>query len=127
MSAAMRIDLVLLRDLIPDPDADDPFAYGVDPDISCSRCAAVCCRLTVLLDAADAKVPANLTERTADGLTAMAHRADGYCVALAADGRSCGIYEVRQLACRRFTMGAPYCRSERERFLGTDKPTSPRT
>lgn len=110
-----RIDLLLLTGNSADPDADEPYAYAVDPSISCSRCAAVCCRLTVVLDHDDAQVPLELTELSPTGLRVMAHGADGYCVALGADHRSCGIYEVRPKPCRRFTMGAPYCRSERLR------------
>jgi Fe-S-cluster containining protein len=96
-------------------DDDEPYAYAVDPSVSCSRCAAVCCRLTVILDANDDQVPRELTELTEAGLRVMAHAANGYCVALGPDQRSCGIYEVRPQPCRRFTMGAPYCRSERLR------------
>ena len=113
--SAHPIEFQLLPSHGADPDADEPYAYAVDPAISCSRCAAVCCRLTVILDHDDDQVPRDLTQVTAGGLRVMAHAADGYCVALGADRRSCGIYDVRPQPCRRFTMGAPYCRSERLR------------
>jgi uncharacterized protein len=113
--SAHPIDLQLLPAQGTDADADEPYAYAVDPSISCTRCAAVCCRLTVILDATDDQVPRELTELTEAGLRVMAHADNGYCVALSSDQRSCGIYEVRPQPCRRFTMGAPYCRSERLR------------
>jgi Fe-S-cluster containining protein len=88
----------------------------VDPSVHCSRCTALCCRLTVMLRAEDTAVPPELTTRNATGHTVMAHRPDGFCVALGPDGRSCSIYEQRPLDCRAFVMGGHYCRAVREDF-----------
>lgn len=84
-----------------------------EPAVHCDTCTGLCCRLTVVLTPGDEAVPAGLVATAAGGLRTMAHRADGYCVALADDGR-CGIYELRPQACRRFLMAGPYCRAIRE-------------
>lgn len=84
----------------------------VDPAVSCERCDAVCCRLTVVVFAEDI-VPRHLVERNIDGLDVMARGEDGWCVALDQKHMNCGIYEQRPEICRRFTMGSAYCRSER--------------
>ncbi len=91
---------------------DDEF---VDPSVSCTRCDAVCCRLTVVVMPEDL-VPRHLTERTAQGLTVMARGEEGWCVALDHSRMCCGIYEMRPEICRRFSMGSAYCRSERENY-----------
>ena len=108
---------------IPDPsdlfDADgnptDPYAEGIDPRVSCDDCRALCCRLTVLLVPGD-RVPAHMIERTQRGDEQMARGEDGWCVAIDAQRMRCGIYEQRPSACRRFAMGGPYCRAEREDY-----------
>ena len=84
-----------------------------EPPVHCDTCTGLCCRLTVVLAAGDEAVPAALVDTGAGGLRTMAHRPDGYCVALAGDGR-CGIYAQRPQACRRFLMAGPYCRAIRE-------------
>lgn len=84
-------------------------------DISCSRCDAVCCRLTVLLMPDDA-VPGHLTEYTDAGLHVMARDEDGWCVAVDSQHLCCTIYEQRPSVCRRFVMGAPYCREVRSTY-----------
>jgi uncharacterized protein len=87
----------------------------VDPTVSCERCDAVCCRLTVMVFPEDI-VPRHLVERNAAGVDVMARGEDGWCVALDANRMNCGIYEQRPEICRRFTMGSAYCRSEREDY-----------
>lgn len=79
--------------------------------VRCDNCEAVCCRLIVMLRPGDV-VPAELTTHTATGLHVMAHRADGWCVALDAQ-RRCSIYANRPLTCRNFVTAAPYCRAIR--------------
>jgi len=88
-------------------------ADGIDPTVTCADCAALCCRLTVVLHAGDDIAP-ELTTTTDAGIKVMARGADGYCVALSTgDHRSCTIYDTRPGDCRRFAMGGAYCRSER--------------
>lgn len=89
---------------------------GIDASVRCSTCPAACCRLTVVLGEADAAVPSELATTRDDGLRVMAHREDGYCVALGPD-RRCSIYAQRPQVCRRFVMGGAYCRAERELAL----------
>ncbi len=83
-----------------------------EKNVHCSRCDALCCRLTVVLFPEDA-IPGHLTERTADGLTIMARDDDGWCVALDGGKMNCGIYATRPTICRKFTMAGPYCLSVR--------------
>jgi uncharacterized protein len=80
--------------------------------IHCSRCDALCCRLTVVLFEEDA-IPARFTERTAQGVAVMARDADGWCVALDGARMNCSIYETRPAICRKFAMAGPYCRDVR--------------
>lgn len=87
----------------------------------CSRCAAVCCRLTVVLQP-DESIPDHLTTHSPEGLRVMKHGKDGWCVALDGTRMNCGIYESRPSACRRFVMNGAYCRAVRKdyRELVTD-------
>ncbi|MBN6151980.1 YkgJ family cysteine cluster protein [Xanthomonas sp. AmX2] len=80
--------------------------------VSCDRCDAICCRLTVLL-MPDDRVPEHLTDHTADGLHVMARDEDGWCVAVDSKRMCCSIYEQRPAICRKFTMAGPYCRDIR--------------
>ncbi len=91
----------------------DDFETSVDPSVQCSSCDAICCRLTVVLDADDNKVPAYLTTQTREGLRVMARDEEGWCVAVGPD-MGCTIYASRPQVCRRFVMGAPYCRDIRQ-------------
>ena len=93
----------------------DPFAQAIDPTVSCSRCEAVCCRLTVVLAPNDVVAPEWITHN-ADGVAVMARSADGWCSALDRTRMCCSIYETRPDVCRKFAMGGPYCRAERENF-----------
>ncbi|NKZ39353.1 YkgJ family cysteine cluster protein [Oleiagrimonas citrea] len=78
----------------------------------CSSCDAVCCRLTVVLQASD-RIPDHLTTHTDNGLHVMAKDPEGWCVAMDGARMNCGIYETRPSVCRRFVMDGPYCRAVR--------------
>jgi Fe-S-cluster containining protein len=78
----------------------------------CGQCDAVCCRLTVVLQAGD-RVPAHFTTHTAQGLHVMARDEEGWCVALDAGQMRCSIYGTRPQVCRRFVMAGPYCEEVR--------------
>jgi Fe-S-cluster containining protein len=80
--------------------------------VSCDRCPASCCRLTVVLGADDV-VAAELLQQVGSGPPRMRHGADGACIALDRHSSRCTIYETRPAACRRFTMDGAYCRSVR--------------
>ena len=79
---------------------------------ACSRCDAVCCRLTVVLQPED-RIPAHYTAQTAAGLQVMARDAEGWCVAIDGARMCCSIYDTRPAVCRRFAMDGPYCREIR--------------
>ncbi|MGB0132300.1 YkgJ family cysteine cluster protein [Dokdonella sp.] len=93
----------------------------IDPRVSCSDCEAVCCRLTVVLDAKD-EIAEHLIVRGANGVNVMAHAEDGWCIALDRANKCCSIYAQRPLVCRRFAMGGGYCRFEREKFAAAQIP-----
>ena len=83
------------------------------PVPACARCAAVCCRLTAILQPDD-DVPVHLTALMPNGDRAMTHDGDGWCVALDHARMNCGIYaQQRPQVCRRFVMDGPYCRAVR--------------
>lgn len=90
---------------------------------SCSRCDALCCRLTVVLQPED-QVASHLTALSPQGLRIMARGEDGWCVALNASKMNCGIYESRPSVCRRFVMDGPYCKDIRRQHsaASTDQP-----
>ena len=81
----------------------------------CSRCDAVCCRLTVVLQPED-KIPEHLTTHLPNGLHVMAHDEEGWCVAMDGSRMNCGIYESRPAICRRFVMNGPYCKAVRAEY-----------
>jgi Fe-S-cluster containining protein len=83
--------------------------------VSCERCAAVCCRLEVLC-ITDTGVPRHLVEPHDHGVEAMRRLDDGWCAALDRASMRCGIYARRPLICRELEMGGPDCLAERERF-----------
>lgn len=103
--------------MIPGPPSFDirPDDDLVDPSVACNRCEAVCCRLTVVV-MPDDDVPRQFLARDAAGMQVMARGEDGWCAALDRTHMRCGIYERRPDVCRRFTMGAGYCRAVREDF-----------
>lgn len=74
----------------------------------CSRCDAVCCRLTVTLGPEDS-VPDEFRTFTHDHVAVMKRGSDGWCSALDHTTHGCSIYEQRPSDCRRFTMAGPYC------------------
>lgn len=80
--------------------------------VHCSRCDAVCCRLTVVVFPED-RIPAHLTHRTESGLLVMARDEEGWCVAVDGLRMNCSIYESRPSICRKFAMGSEYCREIR--------------
>lgn len=79
---------------------------------NCTRCDAICCRLTVVLAPADA-IPAHLRAATTEGVAVMARDADGWCAALDRGRMRCSLYDERPQDCRRFAMDGPYCRAVR--------------
>ncbi|GLQ88302.1 YkgJ family cysteine cluster protein [Dyella flagellata] len=81
----------------------------------CESCAAVCCRLTVVLTPED-HIPPEYTTYLPNGVHVMAHGEDGWCVALDRNHMNCGIYESRPSTCRRFVMNGPYCRAVRSDY-----------
>ncbi|MDX2298218.1 MAG: YkgJ family cysteine cluster protein [Xanthomonadaceae bacterium] len=83
-----------------------------DPHIRCDACAAVCCRMTVLLMPGDLP-PARYVAEDRHGMAAMAKGDDGWCVALDRQNMCCSIYPQRPLICREFAMGGADCRDER--------------
>lgn len=87
-------------------------ATHADPRIRCDACAAVCCRMTVLLMPGDLP-PAHYVAEDRHGMAAMAKGDDGWCVALDRQNMCCSIYPQRPLICREFAMGGDDCRDER--------------
>lgn len=84
-------------------------------EVSCGRCDAVCCRLTVVLMPED-DVPRHMVERLVDGPEVMARDEEGWCVAVDHSRMCCSIYDQRPGVCRKFAMGSAYCRSERAAY-----------
>lgn len=81
----------------------------------CAACDAICCRLPVILQAAD-DVPQRMVAYTDSGLQVMARDEEGWCVAVDPARMCCSIYETRPQVCRRFAMAGPHCRSLREEY-----------
>ena len=94
------------------PLAPAPGVADTELAADCSRCDAVCCRLTVVLQPED-RVAEHLTTYTAAGLHVMARDEEGWCVALDGARMCCSIYESRPAVCHRFVMDGPYCREIR--------------
>ena len=87
----------------------------VDASVTCDSCAAVCCRLEVLL-VTETGVPERFIRDNPAGVAAMDRLDDGWCAALDRERMCCGIYARRPLICREFEMGGPDCLAERERW-----------
>ena len=81
--------------------------------ITCSTCAACCCRLEVML-ITDTGVPEAFVELDQWGGATMRRLDDGWCAALDRNTMLCTIYERRPLICREFAMGSDECIAERE-------------
>ena len=106
--------------------ASDSCTERIDAAVRCADCAAVCCRLTVVLLPGDS-VPAWLTDSDEHGLEIMAKGDDGWCVALDRHSMRCTIYERRPQICAEFPMGGIYCRDERDGWLGKSATSLPIT
>lgn len=97
-----------------------PAVLAPERSTLCERCDAVCCRLTVVLRDTDV-VAQELVALGDAGERTMAHRPDGWCVALGSDHR-CSIYATRPEACRRFAMAGPYCLAVRVDYANYTRP-----
>ena len=85
--------------------------------ITCSDCAAVCCRLEVLC-ITDTGVPQRYLRYQDNGVPTMRRLDDGWCAALDRVEMCCSIYQQRPLICRAFDMGGADCIAERASFAG---------
>lgn len=90
-----------------------------DPErpVLCDSCAAVCCRLEVLL-LTETGVPSRYIRDNPRGVAAMERLDDGWCAAVDRVGMCCSIYDRRPLICRNFEMGGPDCLAERAAWAG---------
>ena len=93
----------------------------IDPAITCASCAAICCRLEVIL-MGDDDVPARFTAEDRWGGTVMARLDDGWCAALDRNTMLCTIYERRPDVCRDYAMGGSDCIVERRNHFPVNKP-----
>jgi Fe-S-cluster containining protein len=85
---------------------------GTGQRVSCDACAAVCCRLEVLL-VTETGVPRRYRRPNPGGVDSMHRLDDGWCAALDRDTLLCSIYAQRPLICREFATGGPDCLAER--------------
>lgn len=81
--------------------------------VSCSNCAASCCRLEVLI-LTDTGVPEEFIEIDEWGSMTMERLDDGWCAALNRRDMTCSIYQNRPLICREFATASDECLAERE-------------
>lgn len=84
-----------------------------DDDVSCSTCAACCCRLEVML-LGDTGVPWRFIDEDDWGGQVMRRLDDGWCAALDRDSMRCTIYDRRPMICREFELGSEDCLEERK-------------
>jgi Fe-S-cluster containining protein len=95
-----------------------PLRPVTDPaPVSCSTCAACCCKLEVML-VTDTGVPQRYIETDDWGGETMRRLDDGWCAALDRDSMRCTIYELRPLICREFELGSADCLEERQGISG---------
>ena len=86
------------------------------PEINCSTCRALCCRLEVrLIEDDDFKISSHFTEKTADLYAVMKRSEDGWCKALDRKTMRCTIYEKRPFICRDYKVGDYDCLIERKK------------
>jgi len=83
------------------------------PTVSCTSCAACCCRLEVLL-LTDTGVPERFIDEDDWGGQVMRRLDDGWCAALDRNSMRCTIYTNRPLICREFELGSEDCLEERK-------------
>ena len=76
--------------------------------MTCSACAASCCRLEVML-VSDTGVPEQFITRDEWGSETMLRLGDGWCSALDRNTMLCSIYAQRPLICREFDEGGYDC------------------
>ncbi len=86
------------------------------PTVSCSTCAACCCRLEVML-ISETGVPERYIETDRWGGQVMRRLDDGWCAALDRDSMRCTIYANRPWICREFETGSHDCLEERRDLL----------
>ena len=86
--------------------------------VSCTDCAAVCCRLLVLC-ITDTGVPRHLVEQNRLEPELMRRLDDGWCAALDRASMRCRIYDRRPWVCREFAVGEYECLAERAANLGS--------
>ena len=87
--------------------------FLAEDNVTCSTCAASCCRLEVML-ISDTGVPAHFIDEDQWGGRTMLRLDDGWCAALDRNTMLCTIYEKRPLICREFAMGSDECKAERQ-------------
>src|SRR3546814_20350478 len=84
----------------------------MDAGIHSENCAAVCCRMTVLLMPGYAP-PARYITEDRHGMMSMAKADDGWCAELDRHRMCCSIYPQRPMICREFAMGGEDCQIAR--------------
>jgi uncharacterized protein len=89
-----------------------PPVHGQRTVVTCTTCAACCCRLEVLL-LTDTGAPPGYIATDPWGRQVMARLADGWCAALDRSTLRCRIYPQRPLLCREYTTGGEDCLIER--------------
>lgn len=98
------------------PYSPDSTTIAASASNLCSRCEAICCRLTVPLMPGD-DPPHWLIEDHENGPATMAKGDDGWCIALDRNSMRCTIYEQRPTLCRTYRMGGRLCRHERTAWV----------
>ena len=87
---------------------------ATDATISCTACAACCCKLEVMLMGEDS-VPTRFAAEDSWQGGVMRRLDDGWCAALDRDTLMCSIYLRRPGVCRDYPMGGSDCIVERAR------------
>lgn len=88
---------------------------GAGSVVTCSDCAACCCRLEVML-MGDDEVPPVFTRQDRWGGWVMRRLDDGWCAALDRQSMRCTIYARRPLICREYAAGGDDCLGERAKY-----------